>query len=58
MEIRKAATKNGRRYLLKEIPEANIAITSELEDSFEVNQMTDRNKNMGNKIKPKCQIKL
>jgi hypothetical protein len=35
-----------------------MAITSELEDSFEVNQMTDRNKNIGNKIKPKCQIKL
>ena len=58
IEIKSAATKNGLRYLLNEIPEPNMAITSELEDSLEVNQITDRNKNIGNNIKPKCQIKL
>jgi hypothetical protein len=35
-----------------------MAITSELEDSLEVNHITERNKKMGNKIKPKCQTKL
>ena len=39
----------GLIYLLKEIPELNIAITSVLLASFEVNQITAKNKKTGNK---------
>jgi hypothetical protein len=34
--------------LVKEIPELNIAIISVLLANFEVNQIIDRNKNIGN----------
>jgi hypothetical protein len=35
---------------VKEIPELRIAIISVLLASFEVNQITDKNKNIGNSI--------
>ena len=39
---------NGRRKRVNDIPELKIAIISVLFASFEVNQMIDRNKNIGN----------
>ena len=41
-KIKDAAIMKGLRYLLKDIPELNIAITSELFAIFEVNQITER----------------
>jgi hypothetical protein len=38
----------GLRNLVKEIPELKIAIISESLANFEVNQITDKNKNIGN----------
>jgi hypothetical protein len=38
----------GLKNLVKEIPELKIAIISELLANFEVNQITDKNKNIGN----------
>jgi hypothetical protein len=48
MEIIVAPTIYGRKNRLKEIPELNMAIISVLLASFEVNQITERNKNIGN----------
>ena len=44
--------KNGCRYLSNDIPELQIAITSELLESFEVNQITDKKTNIGTKNYP------
>ena len=44
-----AASKNGFKNLKNEIPELKIAITSVLFASFEVNQITDRKRKIGNK---------
>ena len=41
----------------KEIPELSMAITSVSFASFEVNQITDKNKKIGNKRFPKNQVK-
>jgi len=38
----------GLKNLVNEIPELKIAIISESLANFEVNQITDKNKNMGN----------
>ena len=38
----------GLKNRVKEIPELNIAMTSVLLASFEVNQITDKNKKIGN----------
>jgi hypothetical protein len=38
----------GRKNRVKEIPELKIAMISVLLANFEVNQMTDKNKNIGN----------
>jgi hypothetical protein len=40
----------GLRNLENEIPELKIAITSVLLANFEVNQITDKNKKIGNNI--------
>ena len=47
-EIIEAPIIKGRKNLVKEIPELKIAIISELLANFEVNQITDKNKNIGN----------
>jgi hypothetical protein len=56
--IKLAASKKGLRYLKNEIPELKIAITSVLLANFEVNHITDRNKNMGNNKLAKYQVKF
>jgi hypothetical protein len=43
-----APTKYGRKNLENETPELKNAIISELFASFEVNQMTDKNRSIGN----------
>ena len=43
-----AATKNGRKKRKYETPELRIAIISVSFASFDVNQITERNKNIGN----------
>ena len=42
----------GRRNLLNEIPELKMAVISELLDSFDVNQITERKTKIGNKKYP------
>ena len=51
-EISNPEIKNGCIYLLNDIPELKIAITSELLDNFEVNQITDKKTNIGTKKYP------
>ena len=51
-EISSPEIKNGCIYLLNDIPELKIAITSELVESFEVNQITDKKTNIGTKKYP------
>ena len=46
-----------KRYLWNEIPELNIALTSELLAILEVNQTADKKTNKGYKVFPKYQIK-
>ena len=43
-----APIKNGLKNLVNEIPELSMAIISVLLAIFEVNQITDKNKNIGN----------
>jgi len=43
---------------VNEIPELKIAIISVLFASFEVNQITDKNKNIGNREFAKYTVKL
>ena len=43
-----APIRKGRKNLVNEIPELSIAIISESFANFEVNQITDKNKNIGN----------
>jgi len=43
---------NGLKNLLKEIPELRIAVISELDDNLEVNHITDKKTNIGNKKYP------
>jgi hypothetical protein len=38
----------GLKNLVKEIPELKMAMISELLANFEVNQITDKNRNIGN----------
>jgi|TARA_B110000263_G_scaffold168316_1_gene146622 hypothetical protein len=52
-----AASKNGFKNLKNEIPELKIAITSVLFASFEVNQITDRKRKIGNKRFAKYHVK-
>tara|TARA_B100000609_G_C17139454_1_gene394688 strand:+ start:818 stop:1033 length:216 start_codon:yes stop_codon:yes gene_type:complete len=52
-----ALIKKGLKYLKKEIPELKIAIISELFASFEVNQITERNKKMGKRRFAKYHVK-
>ena len=52
-----ALIKKGLKYLKKEIPELKIAIISELFASFEVNQITERNKKMGKSRFAKYHVK-
>ena len=49
IEIIVAPIINGRKNLVNEIPELKIAIISVLLANFEVNQITDKNKNIGNR---------
>ena len=44
-----AVTIKGCKYRLKETPELKIAITSELDDNLEVNQITAKKTKIGNK---------
>ena len=48
MEMMVAPIIKGLKNLVKEIPELNMAMISVLLANFEVNQITDKNKNMGN----------
>ena len=48
IEIMVAPIIKGRINLENEIPELKIAIISVLLANFEVNQITDKNKNIGN----------
>ena len=43
-----APIKNGLKNRVNDIPELNMAMISVLLANFEVNQITDKNKNMGN----------
>ena len=43
-----APIKYGRKNRVKDIPELNMAMISVLLANFEVNQITDKNKNIGN----------
>jgi hypothetical protein len=43
---------NGLKNLLKEIPELRIAVISEFDDNLEVNHITDKKTNIGNKKYP------
>jgi hypothetical protein len=43
-----APIKNGLKNLVNEIPELNMAMISVLLAILEVNQITDKNKNIGN----------
>ena len=45
-------TIKGCKYRLKETPELKIAITSELDDNLEVNQITAKKTKIGNKKYP------
>jgi hypothetical protein len=47
-ETMAAPIKKGLKNLVNEIPELSIAIISVLLAIFEVNQITDKNKNIGN----------
>jgi hypothetical protein len=47
-EMMEAPIKNGLKNLVKEIPELNMAMISVSLANFEVNQITDKNKNIGN----------
>ena len=47
----------GRKNLKKEIPELNIAMTSVLLASFEVNQITAKKRKIGNNKFAKYQMK-
>ena len=42
-------TIKGCKYLFKETPELKIAITSELDDNLDVNQITAKKTKIGNK---------
>jgi hypothetical protein len=55
--IQEAPIKKGRRYLKKEIPELKIAMTSVLFANFDVNQMTERKRKIGNNKLAKYQVK-
>ena len=47
----------GRRNRVNEIPELKMAIISVLLANFEVNQMTDKNRNIGKSMLVKYMVK-
>lgn len=53
-----APIKKGLKNLENEIPELNMAMISVLLAIFEVNQITDKNKNIGNNKLDQYTVKL
>ena len=48
-KINEAEKIYGFKNLLNDIPELRIAVTSELDDNLDVNHITDKKTNIGNK---------
>jgi hypothetical protein len=55
--IKVAPNKKGLKYLKNEIPELNMAITSVLFASLEVNQITDKKRKIGKSKFAKYHVK-
>ena len=55
--INPAEIRYGLKNLEKETPELKIAVISVLLASFEVNQITDKNRNIGKSKLPKYHVK-
>tara|TARA_B100000963_G_C22275846_1_gene514900 strand:+ start:412 stop:636 length:225 start_codon:yes stop_codon:yes gene_type:complete len=56
-KISEDVTRYGLKNLVNDIPDDSIAIISEFEESFDVNQITEKNTKIGNKKYPKYQTK-